>query len=243
MFGFDPEQMRTRLTESGDAKFPTRKFSLLYGTIGFCLISLLVFGIWAFAGRLLTQSIGEGGFYAVCAVAFIGLSGFLFNRLLIGEKTLLRFCILFAIAFIAYSALWCLAWFMLRAPMPKMPILTPARIAGLIGALLGVIAMNAVLCAGFRNWRPFVKATLILFISNAAGYFLGDAVFTWLLFSENAASLQITSGTRALLAMLGWGFFYGLGFGYGISDTLYRLQAPVREGFTGSSSNPSTTSE
>jgi hypothetical protein len=70
---------------------------------------------------------------------------------------------------------------------------------------------------------------VILFATNAVGYFLGDATFSWLL-SENAAeSLSLTKANRILLAKLSWGLFYGLGFGYGIADALYRLQSPIWE--------------
>ncbi|MGB0579935.1 MAG: hypothetical protein ACPGVU_09565, partial [Limisphaerales bacterium] len=57
---------------------------LLVGSLGFCFVSILVFGIWAFAGRGLSQALGEGGFYAVLALAFTACAGVLFDRLIIG---------------------------------------------------------------------------------------------------------------------------------------------------------------
>jgi hypothetical protein len=230
MFGFDPQRSIARLGESGEKPSPpTYGSSIAIGSIGFCIISLLVFAIWAFAGKTLSKSIGEGGFYAVCAFAFVGLSGMLFDRLVIG-RTLGRFYALFTTAFLSYSIVWCVVWFLCRRPSSEWyGFLTGPRTAGVEGALLGAIAMASVFCIGFRNWKPFGVICLILFLGNAVGYFLGDAAFTWLL-SENAAeSLSLTKANRVLLAKLSWGLFYGLGFGFGIADALHRLQSPVRQ--------------
>ena len=231
MFGFDPDTTIADLTESADA--PTirnYRSDVLIGSLGFCIISLLVFAIWAFSGRALSRSIGEGGFYAVCAVAFVGLSGVLFDRQVFGRRTLGKFYLLFTTAFFAYSTLWCVAWFLFRRPSTEWYGFLPGpRPAGVEGALLGIMAMAAVLCRGFRNWKPFGIICVILFATNAVGYFLGDATFSWLL-SENAAeSLSLTKANRILLAKLSWGLFYGLGFGYGIADALYLLQSPIWE--------------
>ena len=35
------------------------------GSLGFGAVSLVAYGVWAFAGKPLSRSLGEGGFYAV----------------------------------------------------------------------------------------------------------------------------------------------------------------------------------
>lgn len=211
---------------------PTFKQSLLLGGIGFTLISLIVFGIWAFGGRALSKGLGEGGFYAVCAVAFIGLSGALFDRLIVVRGTLARFYGLFTVSFFAYSFLWCVAWFLLQKQQPNVwyGFATGARPAGVAGALAGTLAMAACFSAGFSNWKPFWKNAAILFATNTVGYFLGDLMFTWLLSDAGANALDNSIGkaARIVLAKLSWGLGYGLGFGVGIAQNLHALQEPVR---------------
>lgn len=221
-----------RIEESGEQPAPrSLGNSLLVGGIGFTAISLLVFGIWAFAGRALSKNFGEGGFYAVCAIAFIGLSGALFNRLIVGNGTLARFYALFTFSFIAYSICWCAAWFLLRQKADVWyGFATGARPAGVVGALIGTAAMSACFSAGFLNWKPFLKNATILFFANTVGYFLGDLAFTWLLSDAGATALDGTIGkaTRVIAAKLSWGLGYGLGFGLGIAHNLHTLQEPLR---------------
>jgi hypothetical protein len=47
--------------------------SILIGTVGFTVASLIVYGFWAGAGRFMYRTFGEAGFYAVCAVLFVVL--------------------------------------------------------------------------------------------------------------------------------------------------------------------------
>jgi len=102
--GLHADAALQRISKSGENPIPpTLGKSLLIGGLGFTGVSLLVFGIWAFAGRALSKNFGEGGFYAVCAIAFIGLSGALFNQLIIGKGALARFYALFTFSFVAYS--------------------------------------------------------------------------------------------------------------------------------------------
>ncbi len=205
---------------------------LFIGSLGFCLVSLLVFGIWAFAGGFLSRHLGEAGFYAACAIAFVGLSGALFDRLVIDPNSLGRFYGLFTASFIAYALLWCAAWFILRRPSSEWyGLLCGPRMAGLVGSLLGTLAMAAGLCAGFGNWQPFWKNALILFVTHTAGYFLGDLLFTWLR-SEGAAQMLegiLSRPGRNFAAKLAWGFGYGLGFGLGMGHNLFVLQVPLRK--------------
>ena len=231
--GLHTEAALQRIADSSESPNPpTLNQSLLLGGIGFTVVSLLVFGIWAFAGRALSKSFGEGGFYAVCAIAFIGLSGALFDRLIIARGTLGRFYGLFTISFVVYSFLWCVAWFLLAKQQPNAShgFATGARPAGVVGALAGTLAMAACFSGGFSNWKPLWKNALILFTTNTIGYFLGDLMFTWLLSDAGATALDNSLGkpTRVVLAKLSWGLGYGLGFGIGIAQNLYALQQPVR---------------
>lgn len=234
--GLHADAVFQRISKSGEQPNPqSLGNSLLIGGIGFTTVSLLVFGIWAFAGRTLSKNFGEGGFYAVCAIAFIGLSGALFNQLIIGKGSLAKFYALFTFSFVAYSICWCAAWFLLRQKADVWySFATGARPAGVVGALIGTAAMSACFSAGFLNWRPFLKNAAILFIANTVGYFLGDLAFTWLLSDAGASALDgtISNATRVIAAKLSWGLGYGLGFGLGIAQNLHSLQAPVRDSWS-----------
>src|SRR4051812_23710829 len=76
------------------------------GSIGFMIVSVAGFAPWALAGRPLHRAIGEVGLYAVCAIVFIGLSGLLLHRLIIGPGSLGRFYRLFTVAFSGYAIAW-----------------------------------------------------------------------------------------------------------------------------------------
>jgi hypothetical protein len=232
LFRLSADDCYLRIEQSGnEPKLRPLGNCLFIGGLGFCIVSLLVFGIWAFAAASLSRTIGEGGFYAVCAVAFIGLSGALFDRLVIGPGSLAKFYALFTSAFAIYSVLWCLAWFLLRKDSAEWyGFLTGARPAGLVGAFLGTFAMAACLSAGFSNWKSFWKNAFILFGTHTAGYFLGDFLFTWLRgeFAEQALEGIISRPVRMVIAKLAWGFGYGIGFGLGIGQNLHELQAPLR---------------
>ena len=224
LFRLSADESLVRIEQSGEEpKVLPLGNSLLIGGLGFCFVSILVFGIWAFGGRALSQSLGEGGFYAVLAVAFMGLSGALFDRLIIGPGTMNRFYALFTVSFVLYSVLWCAAWFLLAKPLG-------ARVAGLIGAG-GTVAMAACFCAGFDHWKPFVVNAVVLFVANAVGYFLGDFMSVWFWGEAGATALEnvVSRPTRMMLGKLAWGLGYGLGFGFGIGYNLYTVQEPVRE--------------
>lgn len=232
LFHLSANDCYARIQQAGEKpKLRSLSNCMFTGGLGFCLISLFVFGIWAVAGRFLSRNFGEAGFYAVCAIAFIGLSGALFNRLVIGPGSIRSFYGLFTSAFIAYSILWCVAWFVLRRPSQEWyGFLTGARMAGLVGALIGTLAMAAFFSAGFGNWQTFWKNALVLFATNTAGYFLGDLLFTWLLSDEAAKTFAeiLSRPARITAAKLAWGFGYGIGFGLGIGHNLFELQAPLR---------------
>src|SRR5687767_9462059 len=71
--------------------------ALLLGTAGFTVASLIVYGFWAGAGRFMYRTVGEAGFYAVCAVLFVALGAVLLKPL--APLSFGRFAAVFAGAF------------------------------------------------------------------------------------------------------------------------------------------------
>ena len=88
-FQLDPQSVVDRVTASGaPVQIPSLAGSLLRGILGFTIVSVAGFAPWALGGRLLQRSVGEAGMYAACAVTFIGLSGLVLHRLIIGPGSL-----------------------------------------------------------------------------------------------------------------------------------------------------------
>jgi hypothetical protein len=114
-FQLDPDSVVRRVRASGrPAEISCLGTSLQRGIIGFTLLSVAGFAPWAVFGRWFYRTIGEGGLYAVCTLVFIGLSGPLTHRLIIGPGSLSRFYKLFGVAFTANSILWIAGWMALR---------------------------------------------------------------------------------------------------------------------------------
>jgi hypothetical protein len=110
-----PQEIADRVRGSGQAKPGlTRLESTALGAIGFMFVSVAGFAPWVFAGKSLHDAVGEVGLYAACAAVFIGLSGVVLHRLIIGPGSLWRFNALFAIALTAYSVGWIVGWMTLR---------------------------------------------------------------------------------------------------------------------------------
>jgi len=202
-FGFDPESVAARTRASdGSHEIPTLAQSLVHGGVGFGFVSVVVFAVWAFAGRRLSENLGEAGFYSVCALVFIGLAGFDLRRLVIGPDALGRFYGLFAAGFGAYAVSWCLAWFLVRGKAGEW-----------IGSLAGSVVLALVFTTAFAATGNLLRVGLVLFLAHSAGYFLGGFIY---------ASFGGTPG------MLLWGAAYGLEFGAGLGYTLYHCQEPIR---------------
>jgi hypothetical protein len=220
LFGFDPETRLARLqAASAPPRVPTLNQSIALGVAGFGAVSLLVFLIWAVGGRALQSHLGEGGFYAVCAVAFIGLAGPALRRLVMGEVALGRFYALFATAFTAYAVAWCVAWFGLRG-----------RAGEWLGSLAGTLAFNAVLVSAFSGKGAWWPAWVALFATHSTGYFLGGFFYE---FCRSRAGAELLDGLlgrpgRIALAQLLWGLAYGVGFGAGLGFASYYCQETVR---------------
>src|SRR6516162_7722328 len=140
------------------------------GTIGFGLVSLAAFSIWALGGKWLESHFGEIGLYLACAVVFIAMSGLLLYPLMRGSGSLLHFYKVFMPAFLGYAIVWCVAWFALRFGLGEW-----------LGSLLGSAAFVGVMSWQMRNARNFVLTTLIVFAMNSTGYFLGGKLMHWIL--------------------------------------------------------------
>ncbi len=203
-FQLDPHGLAGRAREAGSA-VPSLRTSLVRGTVGFTVVSVAGFVSWAIFGRWLGRHLGEAGMYAVCALVFIGLSGPLLHRLILGPGSLVRFYKLFGVSFTAYSVAWIAGWMALRG-----------HLGSVAGLFAGTAVMGWMLCLAFEARRELVKVVGALFVLNSLGYFLGGEV-------EGVLIRQ-----HALTAMLSWGVGYGLGLGAGLGLAFHFCQAQAR---------------
>lgn len=177
---------------------PSLQRSIATGAIGFGLVSLCVFATVAFGERWMYRTLGFLGAYLAWTLLFIVLSGGVFGSLVVVRWRLPRFYLLWGLAFFAYAAAWCVAYFILRNTTGE-----------LVGALAGSVLLALVFAAGFGAQNSAVKLSAVLFVSNSIGYFLG-------------AALYYSLGRP--LGMLLWGVAYGLFFGAGIGAALHIAQ-------------------
>lgn len=238
LFGLHPEAVQSRIPRGRTAeKLPSLGRSLVMGTLGFTLASLVVYGSWALHGRAMYRSFGEGGAYAVWAVVFIALAGALLNPLVIGPGSLGRFYALFATAFTAYAVLWSVSWFLIRG-----------RAGEWAGSLTGSAALALLLCAGFGTRDGRWKVVLVLFLLHSAGYFAGGFLHEWIrgVGPDHWLHQAFDRSTRSWMAKLSWGFAHGAGLGAGLGYTLHHCQSGIRRalgvadrtGATGDSREP-----
>ena len=143
--------------------------------------------------------------YAACALVFIGLSGPLLHRLILGSGSLVRFYKLFSVAFAAYSVGWIAGWMAIRG-----------HVGSLAGLLAGTLIMGWILTTAFDARRELLKVVAALFALNSLGYFLGGVI-------EGALIRR-----HALTAMLLWGVCYGLGLGAGLGLAFHFCQSEAR---------------
>lgn len=233
-FQLDAISVADRARNSGRTpKIPSLGASLQRGVVGFTLLSIAGFAPWAVAGGWFYRNVGEAWLYAVCALVFIGLSGPLLHRLILGPGSLVRFYKVFGITFAAYSVLWIAGWMSLRGH--------PGSLAGL---LAGTTAMGWMLAYAFETQASVVKIIAALFVLNSVGYFAGGWIEGALAGAKQFSlfGLGVTKPTQMILAKLCWGVCYGLGFGAGLGfafhfcqertrATLRNLQFPDRPGF------------
>lgn len=173
------------------------------GGLGFSLASLCVFATVAFGERWMYRNLGATGAYVTWTILFIVLGGTALGSLVVTRWRLPKFYLLFGIAFFAYAAGWCAAYFLL-----------PRAIGEWAGSLAGSILMALVFAFGFGAVRSLLMLSTVLFITNSVGYFVGSAI-------NDAA------GDRT--GMLAWGVVYGLFFGAGIGAVLHLVQKSNRD--------------
>lgn len=193
--------------------------SVMVGMLGFTAVSLAGFAPWALFGRWFHRRGGELGMYIACAVVFIGLSGLCLHRLILGSGSLSRFYRLFGVAFLLYSIAWIAGWMMLRGH--------PGSVVGLLS---GTALMAWIFVRAFEAQRHFLAVALALFLLNSAGYFLGGVLEGALMQAQSLSVLgfSVSKPTQARLAMMSWGFCYGLGFGAGLGLAFYWCQTEAR---------------
>jgi hypothetical protein len=186
--------------------------ALLRGGIGFAIVSVAGFAVWALGGKWFYAHVGEAGLYASCTIVFLGLSGVLLHPLIVGERKLLCFYKIFVPAFLLYAVAWCACWFALRFGAGEW-----------LGSLTGAAAFAFVLAIAFKNFRALIAVALVLFVLHSAGYFAGDAAYKL----ANAQAVQwlgVSKSTAGLIAKLLWGVCYGAGFGAGIGYGFFAMQ-------------------
>ena len=187
--------------------------SILQGAIGFAIVSLAGFAVWALGGKWLYSHGGEVGLYLACSVVFIGLAGICLHPLVRGERRLSRFYKGFVPAFLGYAIAWSLCWFALRFGAGEW-----------LGSLAGCLVFAGVLKFALRGASTaFLASVLVLFLTHSLGYFTGGFLYAhaphWGPLVSTMSKSQV-----ALTAKLLWGVAYGLGFGAGIGFTYHTLQ-------------------
>ena len=183
---------------------PSLTHSVITGALGFGAVSLCVFASVAFAERWMYMNLGLLGAYLAWTGLFIVLGGAVLGSLVEGRWELPKFYILFAAAFFAYAIAWVVAYFVL-----------PGMVGEWVGSLLGSIFMALVFARGFGAMSAIVKLSVLLFVANSIGYFLGSALNDYF-------------GGRE--GMLLWGAAYGVFLGAGIGAVIWFAQ---REGGKG----------
>ncbi len=219
-FQLDPESIAERTRSAGAAAtIPSLSASVWRGLIGFTLVSIAGFAPWALFGRWFHRNIGEAGLYAVCAVVFIGLSGLLLHRLIIGPGSLGRFYKLFGISFAVYAVAWIFGWMLLRG-----------HLGSIVGLFAGTALMGWMLTRAFDAPSALVPSIAALFILNTLGYYVGGWVEAPLMRMEDLSLFGWAPprSLRMTTAMLLWGVFYGAGFGAGLGLAFYYCQARAR---------------
>lgn len=193
---------------------PTQRsllFDLFHGALGFAMVSVVAFSVWAYSGSLFGGLKSKLVLYSTIAAVFMLLSGFILSPLAGG---LGRFYKTFPLAFLLYSVAWCVAWFSLRG-----------RTGEWIGAAAGCLVFTWVTFKLMGSTRGWLLTAIGVFILHTIGYFAGDwAMYDFWLAPEKVQAL--TKAKAALAGKLSWGLLYGLGFGAGIGWLYHRARQP-----------------
>ena len=194
-----PDRQSENIERSGNARALSLRRSLLIGGIGFALVSLGIFATVAFAERWMYSNLGVSGSYVVWTILFMLLGGSVFSLLAVEQNRMLRFHALFGAAFFSYAVGWVGMYFIIRGSFGEW-----------LGSLLGSVLMALVIAAGFGVLRSAPGMSLLLFVTNSTGYFLGSV---------------LNDALRGQPGMLLWGAVYGLFLGAGLGASLYIAQS------------------
>ena len=183
--------------------------------VGFAVVSLAAFGVWAFGGRWFHGRGGEVAMYAATAGVFVLLTGLLMHPLVIGANRIRRFYGAFAPAFLAYAILWSALWFWLGFGAGEW-----------IAAFLGSAAFVAITGWRLGSQRDLARAVAVFFVLHTAGYFAGGHAMQFLVsLSQQKPVPFLDKRSLVILAKLSWGLFYGMGFGAGMGYVFAVFQA------------------
>lgn len=171
---------------------------MITGAIGFSVVSLIVFATVAFGERWMYRNLGLLGAYLVWTALFILLGGGVLGTLVAGRWRLPKFYLLYGLAFLFYAIGWVAAYFSLRGTAGEW-----------VGSLAGSFLMALVFAVGFNMIRSTLKFSVLLFVANSLGYFIGSL-------------LNDSVGGRG--GMLLWGLVYGLFLGAGMGAVLHYCQ-------------------
>lgn len=185
---------------------------VLHGALGFALVSVAAFSVWAFGGGFFRPYGGELAMYAAIVIVFLGLSGLVLGPLAGGMG---RFYKAFLPAFLLYSVVWCIAWFGLKG-----------RTGEWVGAAAGCVVFTWLSMKLLGRTQGWIAAAVALFVLHTAGYFAGDwAMYDYWLAREPGAEISRAARAQAaLMGKLSWGLLYGLGFGAGIGWVFSRAR-------------------
>ena len=208
----------TKIMKATDSTHPlTFASCLIRGGIGFTIVSVAGFAVWAFGGKWFYAHVGEAGLYLAITIVFLGLSGVLLSPLIVGERKLPRFYKIFVPAFLLYAAAWCACWFALRFGAGEW-----------LGSLAGCVAFALVLAASFKNFRSMGTVAIALFVLHSAGYFAGDIAYK--LANAHAMEwLHVSKSAAGVIAKLLWGVCFGAGFGLGIGYAFFAMQRRTQD--------------
>jgi hypothetical protein len=139
--------------------------------------------------------LGLTGAYLTWTVLFILLGGGVLGSLVIGRWRLPKFYLLFGLAFFAYAFGWCAAYFAFGDGAGEW-----------IGSIVGSVLMAFIFAMSFRAVKSVVTLSMVLFVANSAGYFLGSV---------------LNNSFGGKVGMLSWGAAYGLFLGAGLGVVLH----------------------
>jgi len=190
---------------SANDSVPSLKRSVIIGGIGFCLASMCVFATVAFAERWMYRQLGFINAYLVWTALFIILGGGVLSLLVRKSFGLIKFYLIFALAFFGYAVGWTGAYFSMRG----------SKVGEWVASFVGSILMGLVFSVGFKAIRLTLGFSALLFVSNSLGYFVGS---------------MLNDLVGGKIGMMLWGTIYGLCLGAGLGAVIYLAQTQMTNG-------------